>query len=66
MKEYVDELLKNFMGTYPEFVRYVHLVLDNKMSVSKNKHKYRQIHKNILKYITDNEKVIISKIKKFK
>ena len=66
MKEYVDELLKNFKGTYLEFVRYVHLVLDKKMSVSKNKHKYRQIHKSILKYITDNEKVIISKIKKFK
>jgi len=45
MKEYVDKLLKNFKGTYPEFVRYVHLVLDKKMSVSKNKHKYSQVCK---------------------
>lgn len=66
MKEYVDELLSDFDGTYSEFLKYVHTVLNAKIKVSKDKHKYTMIQKSIFKYIADNQVAITKKIRKNK
>ena len=66
MKEYVDELMKGFDGDYLDFCNYVYKVLDKKLSMNKNDHKYKQIQINIFQYIVDNKVAISKKLKKSK
>lgn len=66
MKEYVDELISDFSGTYPQFLKYVHTTLNKKIKSNKDKHKYTMIQKSIFKYITDNKAEIAKKIRKNK
>ena len=66
MKEYVDELASDFSGTYPQFLKYVHITLDKKIKSNKDKHKYTMIHKSIFTYIAANKEAITKKIRKNK
>jgi hypothetical protein len=66
MNDYVNELLSDFNGTYPQFLKYVHVTLNKKIKDNKDKHKYTIIQKSIFKYITDNKAEIVKKINKNK
>ena len=59
MKEYTDQLVKQFKGgDYKDFLAYVYSTFEKPISTSKKNDKYLVNRNRLLQYIVSNEKTI--------
>ena len=59
MKEYTDQLVKQFKGgDYKDFLAYVYSTFENQINTKKKKDKYLVNRNRLLQYIVSNERTI--------
>jgi hypothetical protein len=67
LKELIQSFKFNSKDKYKDFIAYIYITFDNKITSSKSqsiKNKYIKIRKDILQYVVANERAITSEISK--